>query len=191
MFKMLSCPNPMCISLSQTDFPSLRFAAITSHMLIQIYFFILPRRAQQNSWILERQKHVNMLQFCLFGSQQSKSSFACFHTWCERWKTDDIRKTALSSWASFGQSGGKLQLAGHSAVEGVCHIQLQNNSESLLNYMLMIFCFLAKLLQTLTLAKRQKLHQRPGDFFPPPFSLFLLLLVHVCLQKLRYEALIN
>lgn len=106
------------------------------------------------------------------------SAFLLPHT-VSKLKSDDVRKTCLTALSLFrfscdsastspvricvNRGGGKLQLAGRSSVEGVCHIQLKNNSESLLNYMLMIFYSTAKLLQTL--AKRQKPHQHLGDFF--------------------------
>lgn len=82
---------------------------------------------------------------------------------------------------------GKLQLAEHSAVEGVCHIELKSNSERLLNAMPMTFSSLAKPLQTLTLAKRQKLHRHPGTLF----FLIVIVHVHVCLQKFWCEVLIH
>lgn len=50
-----------------------------------------------------------------------------------------------------------LQSAVSSAVEGVCHTQLKSNPKSLLNYMIIIFCFIAKLLQTDVLGNGKKI----------------------------------
>lgn len=130
------------------------------------------------------------------------SAFLLPHT-VSKLKSDDVRKTCLTALSLFrfscdsaststvricvNRGGGKLQLAGHStAVEGVCHIQLKNNSESLLNYMLMIFCSTAKLLQTLALAKRQKPHQHLGDFFSV-FCFFCLCTSFCRSLAIRYQ----
>lgn len=116
LFKMLRCPNLICISLSQTDCFVFWAHEVPRSGLFPLYhtcsfksIFHDPMQSLPKQFgfgMTKTREHATVF-VCLVRNKLpvSRFSFACFHTWYKSWKSDDIWKPL---WA-VGQVLGKVE----------------------------------------------------------------------------------